>query len=268
MKGGVFVERRVRGVRDQTGDGNNWEEWHTAEKKIDGENGENGRRVISSEQPCGVWSRKLARQQRKLYFTDTMRETPQWESCREHACTTLSSACRIKADSRFKIHPWKEGGWGDDLHTHNRKKGAENTVWRDSFDGDIFSMCAHHWKQKKAVSLACPSRRWAQHLGDGRDRWERNVTGANPSCFFIQWFTFCFFNLLPPVHLSLDATTAVCLKLSRHICIEKLFAYQTAGPQSSHHLTDLQGDARADMLECMSPLPPSALCRHIPNNHR
>lgn len=172
----------------------------------------------------------------------------------------------------------KEGGrgGGGDLHTHNRKKGAENTVWRDSFDGDISNMCAHHLKQKKAASLACPgrtylgcSRRWAQRLGEGRDRWERNVTGANPSCFSIQWFTFCFFlNLLPPVHLSLDATTAVCLKLSRHICIEKLFAYQTAGPQSSHHLTDLQGDARADMLECMSPLPPSALSRHIPNNHR
>lgn len=143
---------------------------------------------------------------------------------------------------------------------------------------ETFSTCAltiENNQKNKAASLACPSstylgrsRRWAQHLGDGRDRWERNVTGANPSRFFTQWFTFCFFNLLPRVHLSLDATTAVCLKLSRHICIEKLFAYQTAGPQSSRHLTDLQEDARADMLECMSPLPPSALCSHIPNNHR
>lgn len=281
MKGGVFVERRVRGVRDQTGDGNNWEEWHTVEKKIEGENGENGRRVISSEQPCGVWSRKLARQQRKLYFTDTMRETPQWESCREHACTTLSSACRIKADSRFRIHPWKEGEGegGGDLHTHNRKKGAENTVWRDSFDGDIFNMCAHHLKQKKAASLACPRSTYLGLLqemspasGWGQGQVGEKCHRCQPlllfhSVIYILFFVF-FLNVLPPVHLSLDATTAVCLKLPRHICIEKLFAYQTAGPQSAHHLPDLQGDARVDMLECMSPLPPSALSRHIPNNHR
>lgn len=186
----------------------------------------------------------------------------------------------LKQTHASRSTPEKKGVWGlvvvggwltyTQQEERSRKYRRERFFWWRRFQ----HVCSP-FKTQKAASLARPSstylgcsRRWAQHLGDGRDRWERNVTGANPSPFFIQWFTFCFFNLLPPVHLSLDATTAVCLKLSRHICIEKLFAYQTAGPQSSHHLTDLQGDAHADMLECMSPLPPSALCRHIPNNHR
>lgn len=141
MKGGVFVEREEwEGVRDQTGDGNNWEGWHRVEKDRC-RKGENGRRVISSEQPCGVWSRKLARQQRKLYFTDTMRETPQWESCREHACTTLSSACRIKASSHFKIHPWKEGEGGYDLHTLNNRNKEQKTLSGEMLLMETFSTC-------------------------------------------------------------------------------------------------------------------------------
>lgn len=64
----------------------------------------------------GVWSRKLARQQRQLYSTDTMREAPQWESCREQACTTLSHTHRIKARTCLKIHPMKGKG-GDISYT-------------------------------------------------------------------------------------------------------------------------------------------------------
>lgn len=124
--------------------------------------GENGRRVISSEQPCGVWSRKLARQQRKLYFTDTMRETPQWESCREHACTTLSSACRIKASAHFKIHPWKEGEGGYDLHTLNNRNKEQKTLSGEMVLMETFSTCllTIHLKER-LLFCVCPTHCWA-----------------------------------------------------------------------------------------------------------
>lgn len=183
--------------------------------------GENGRRVISSEQPCGVWSRKLARQQRKLYFTDTMRETPQWESCREHACTTLSSACRIKASSHFKIHPWKGGKGGYDLHTLNNRNKEQKTLSGEMLLMETFSTCLLTIKKKRAVALLCLSntlfgcsRRLAQHLGDKRTGGREMSQVPNPVVFsfsnFHSVFIFCFI-LLPLVHLSLGATRLCCV---------------------------------------------------------
>lgn len=109
----------------------------------------------------------------------------------------------LKQTHASRSTPEKKEGWVGGgmtyIHTTGRKEqkiqSRERFFWWRHFQ----HVCSP-FQTKKAASLACPSstylgcsRRWAQHLGDGRDRWERNVTGANPSPFFIQWFTFCFF---------------------------------------------------------------------------
>lgn len=64
--------------------------------------------------------------------------------------------------------------------------------------------------------------------------------------------------------LSCSVSKAVGANLHRKtLCISN--SWDTVLPSS---LTDLQGDACcADMLVCMSPLPPTALCSHFLNNH-
>lgn len=65
--------------------------------------------------------------------------------------------------------------------------------------------------------------------------------------------------------LSCSVSKAVETNLHRKaLCISN--SWDT---ELTSSLIDLQGDACcADTLECMSPLPPSALCSHILNNHR
>lgn len=84
-------------------------------------------------------------------------------------------------------------------------------------------------------------------------------------------FNIYFFTLLPSLHLGLEATLLLCVSKAvetnlhrKAVCISNSW---DAGLTSS--FIDLQGDACcADTLECMSPLPPSALCGHILNDYR
>lgn len=113
-----------------------------------------------------------------------------------------------------------------------------------------------------------------------------NIIGAvllkQSSCpnqlFVIEWrFFFCvcvcylfFFIPLPSVHLGLKATLLLCVSKAveanlhrKAVCISNSW-----DAELTSSFTDLQGDACcADTLECMSPLPPSALCGHIFNHH-
>lgn len=191
----------------------------------------------------------------------------------------------LKQAHTSRSTPEKRGRGGYDLHTHsNREKGAENAVGRDSIDGDIFNMFAHHLKERSCgfiVSVQqCHNVPWDQLsiLGDKKDRRKRNVTGAKSTCFclffffsfstviyilflyilsFLSWYTWAL------VPLYCTVSDAVQTHLHRKaLCISNSWATELTSS-----LTDLQGDAHADMLECVSPLPPSALCRHILNNH-
>lgn len=107
-----------------------------------------------------------------------------------------------------------------------------------------------------------------------------NIIGAvllkQTSCpnrlFVIRWgFLFIFFILLPSVHLGLEATLLLCVSKAvetnlhrKAVCISNSW-----DAELTSSFIDLQGDACcADTLECMSPLPPSALCGHILNDHR
>lgn len=166
----------------------------------------------------------------------------------------------------------KRRGGGYDLHTHNnRKEGAENAVWRDSFDGDVFNMFAHHLRQKKAVIFCvCPTHFWSVPGDDPRIWVTKGTSGREmsqvpkPLLFLFSDLRSVFF-LFFFVLLSLSTPepwyhyTALCLKLSRCICIEKLFAYQTAGPQSSHHLSLIYREMLT--LTCWSACP---LYLHLP----
>lgn len=132
-------------------------------------------------------------------------------------------------------------------YTHNRKKGAENAVWRDPFDGDIFNMFAPHLKEKSCgfivsvqhiVRMLSPAF-WATKRTRGREM--SQVPPSPPLYFFFSfsnlYFVFIFFYPSFGTPEPWCHYTALYLKLSRHICIEKLFAYQTAGPLSSHHIS-------------------------------
>ena len=92
--------------------------------------------------------------------------------------------------------------------------------------------------------------------------------------FFFPFFSFFFFLFFflssfpqytwAAMPLSCSVSKAVEADLHRKaLCISN--SWDT---ELTSSLIDLQGDACcADMLECMSPLPPSALCRHILNDH-
>ena len=83
--------------------------------------------------------------------------------------------------------------------------------------------------------------------------------------FFLFFsFFFFFFFFFYPLSLSTPGprchSPALCLKLSRQICIEKPFAYQTAGTQSSHHLSLIYREMHV-VLTCWSACP---LYLHLP----
>lgn len=50
------------------------------------------------------------------------------------ACLHLAVHAGLKQAHSSRSTPEKKGRGGYDLHTQNREKGAENAVWRDSFD--------------------------------------------------------------------------------------------------------------------------------------
>lgn len=151
---------------------------------------------------------------------------------------------------------------GDMTYKQNKGKEAENAVWRDSFDGEIFNMFGHHLKEnvQHIVGLL---QEMSPAFGWQKDRWERNHRCQ--TTFFFNSVIYILFMYIYFYPSSLGTPepwcyyTALCVMLSRHICIEKLFAYQTAGPQSSHHLSLIYREML--MLTCWSACP---LYLHLP----
>lgn len=137
---GAVLETSKREWDSERTEVNNWDERvNDGARKTDRERWRgavDGRR----EQPCRVWSRKLARQQRQLYSTDTMSKRYNGSHAESGPCTTPSCTHRIKASTHFKIHPMKRRGRGYILHARHqqeKKKWTQNAIWGASFDEDI-----------------------------------------------------------------------------------------------------------------------------------
>ena len=198
-----------------------------------------------------------------------MRETPQWESCREHACTTLSSVCRMKASSHLKIHPWKEGGWEILLtYTQEGKRSTKCCLERFFWWRHFQHVCSPFQRKELWLYCDCLTHCWAAP-GDEPIIWLTKRTGGremsqvtNPLFFhsviyihfslsFFSWYTWA----LVPLYSTVSDTVQAHLH-RKALCISNSWATVLTSS-----FTDLQGDAHADMLECMSPLPPSVLWR-------
>lgn len=162
----------------------------------------------------------------------------------------------LKRAHTSRSTPWKEreGIYLTHRHQQEKKKEKKNTkcyqgrfLWWRHF----VNMFAHPFII--AVGTLCLSSTFLGVLRDDPSirankgtSGGANVTGAKTNLLFkIGCLSFggdfySFFRFNPP-SLSTPGprchSPALCLKLSRQICIEKPFAYQTAGTQSSHHLS-------------------------------
>lgn len=140
-----------------------------------------------------------------------------------------------------------------------------------------FSTCLFIIKKELCYCI-CPTHWWASP-GDEPSIWVTKGTGCrelsqvpNPLVFsfsIIHYIYIYIFILLPLVHLSLVPLYCIVSDtVQTHFRGKALCISNSWATELTSSLTDSQGDANVDMLECMSPLPPSALCRHILNNHR
>lgn len=204
-------------------------------------------------------------------------QTPQWESCREQACTTLRRTHRIKASTHFKIHPMKGKG-GDISYTQTPTEKIEHKMlsgelllmktfceqFANPFIKVVGTLClASTFFLARGVLRDDPSIRVSKKGQVGEQISQVLKQTSCPNWLFVIGVFFFFFFFYP---LSLGTPGPRChspalrLKLSRQICIEKPFAYQTAGTQSSHHLSLIYREMHV-VLTCWSACP---LYLHLP----
>lgn len=101
--------------------------WMTREKKTE-EKIARGRREISAEQPCGVWSRKLARQHRQLYSTDTMSERHNGSHAESRPALYRAAHTGLKRALTSRSTPWKEREGMYLTQRHQKRKVEHKTV--------------------------------------------------------------------------------------------------------------------------------------------
>lgn len=158
----------------------------------------------------------------------------------------------------------KKKGRGYSLHTDNR--GRKSTK---CFLGRFFKErhCANISPKSWRCIGCCVCQVLYGH--SGRWSWHINIIGPKPNLLSKISCLPSLFLILPQHAWALVSLSCFVFKaVEKHLHRKSLCISNSWDTELTSSLTDLHGDACcADMQECMSPLPPSALWRHILSSH-